>query len=292
MPTRPLLLACLLALIAPALTAGVTTWSFDETTTGQDIAWTSPTSVPPSSSLFATTTTITLIEVGIEFSGIPFGTVDVTDQVPPEVQGQTQNAPGPAPLLFLDELVVYPEPPEPPAIEATVSVGLDASGFGTFGATDITLGTLMVDIGFPFGTVAVDITSLRVAGTIMIDPAGQWLDVGFGLAGTGGTPTLAGMGTLLGGDAVTYTLSDMLPASTATFIVGFSSINVPFKGGTLVPNPDLLIALPTGAGQVALGATWPVGVPSGISIAYQAWVVDAGAIKGLAATNGLISTTP
>ena len=292
MPTRPLLLACLLALAAPALDAGVTTWTFDETTTGQDIAWTSPTSVPPSSSLFATTTTITLIEVGIEFSGIPFGTVDVTDQVPPEVQGQTQNAPGPAPIALLDEIVVYPEPPEPPAIQATVSVGVNASGFGTFSATDIVLGTLMVDIGFPFGTVAVDITSLRVAGTILIDPAGQWLDVGLGLPGTNGVPSLSGMGTLLGGEPVTYTLANMQPASTATFMVGFSSIDVPFKGGTLVPNPDLLIALPTGAGQVALGATWPAGVPTGVSIAYQAWIVDPGAVKGLSATNGLIGTTP
>jgi len=290
MPTRT---AVLLLALAPLSGAGVVSWSFDKTTTGEDILWTSPTAVEPTASVFATTTTITLVEVGIEFEGIPFGTVDVTDQIPPEVQGQTENAPGPAPIELLDEPVVVPEPPEPPAVQADVSLGIDAAGFGMFAAENVVLGTLEVDLGFPFGVVDVDITSLRVAGTVVIEESGSWIDVGLGLAGSGGVPTLAASGTMLGGDDVTYALADMLADSTTTLVVGFTRIDAPFKGGTLVPNPDVLVSLPTGPlGEVSLTATWPLGVPSGVALHYQSWTVDGGAPQGLAGSNGLTGTTP
>lgn len=61
----------------------------------------------------------------------------------------------------------------------------------------------------------------------------------------------------------------------------------------LVPFPNLLVALPTGpSGSFALSATWPAGVPAGLSIFLQAWVPDPAGVFGFAATNALQGTTP
>jgi len=122
-----------------------------------------------------------------------------------------------------------------------------------------------------------------------------WTDLGQGLAGTNGiVPKLQGAGALLGGDAVTLSLSDALPASTASFVLGLSAVYAPFKQGILVPAPDVILpGLPVdGAGNAQIGATWPAGLPSGFTVYSQCWVADAGAPAGFAASNGLQATSP
>lgn len=146
------------------------TWNFDVTTTGQDVFWTSPTNVDPNAASYHGQYELTLIEVGISWNGIPFGTVDVTDDVPKEDRIGEETVEGPAPILLMDEQIVYPEPPEDPAILATVRVELDAGGFGKVSITDVTLGTITVDLGSPWGQQTVQITSIRVAGTLIIEP--------------------------------------------------------------------------------------------------------------------------
>ncbi len=78
------------------------------------------------------------------------------------------GVPGPAPITIFDESITFPDPPDPPAVSAQVTIGLDAAGFGTLAATDVVLGTFVIDLGRPFGEQEVDITSLRIAGTITI----------------------------------------------------------------------------------------------------------------------------
>jgi hypothetical protein len=123
---------------------------------------------------------------------------------------------------------------------------------------------------------------------------GCWKDLGLGLAGLNGTPSLGGSGTLLGGDAMSLAIASGRPLSTAALVVGFSQINAPFKGGTMVPAANLLVAgLPLdGAGELTLPGTWPAGLPSGLSIFLQAWIADAAGPHGFSATNGLSATTP
>ena len=70
----------------------------------------------------------------------------------------------------------------------------------------------------------------------------------------------------------------MLRQSLALFFpVLFSSaaIAAPFKGGTLVPAPDLLIpGLPLDAqGALTLTFAWPPGIPSGLDLWWCASVV-------------------
>jgi hypothetical protein len=121
-----------------------------------------------------------------------------------------------------------------------------------------------------------------------------WKDVGLALPGTAGPPTLAGSGHLIGGDAMALTLDDARPNASAFLIVGFSGLVAPFKGGTLVPNPDLILGpFPTGAGGgFTLPGTWPVGLPELLKLWFQAWIQDPVGPAGFAASNGLTCLTP
>jgi hypothetical protein len=122
-----------------------------------------------------------------------------------------------------------------------------------------------------------------------------WIDVGQELPGTHGSPLLLGEGPLVAGTDATLTLSNVLAESTAFLVIGFSRLDAPLFGGTLVPTPDLLIALPTGGttgipATLALSDTFPKGVPHGTEFFFQCWVQDAGGPFGFAASNGLQAT--
>ncbi len=147
---------------------GGETWFFDETTTGQDILWTSPTAVDPDAPLYHAEYEITLVEIYVEWLGIPFGPFDVTDEIPPESRIGAGEAPGPAPVTILDQYIAFPEPPEPPSMAADLAIGLDENGFGVLSATNVVLGTLTIDLGPPFGEQDVELTSLRIAGQLTI----------------------------------------------------------------------------------------------------------------------------
>jgi hypothetical protein len=121
-----------------------------------------------------------------------------------------------------------------------------------------------------------------------------WSALGHALPGTAGTPTLTGTGPLASGSPTTLEVEHGKPLSLVTLVVGFAQANAPFKGGTLVPSPDLLVAgLSTDIGGTSsLAFPWPTGLPSGFALYYQAWISDAAGPKGFAATNGLRSITP
>jgi hypothetical protein len=119
-------------------------------------------------------------------------------------------------------------------------------------------------------------------------------DLGNGLAGTNGMPSLNGSGSMAGGDAVTMTLSGARELAPTTLVIGLAELGVPFKGGVMVPYPTLLIGgLTTDAtGALALGGTLPGATPSGFALFLQAWIADVAGPVGLAASNGLKATTP
>jgi|GEM_PF-1335877 len=121
-----------------------------------------------------------------------------------------------------------------------------------------------------------------------------WKWLGHGLAGTTGEPALEAVGLLYGDTPVTLTLIDAKPLALVTLVIGFSSIDAPFKGGTLVPSPDVAFAglLTDLFGTLELQGTWPAGVPSGLSVYVQAWTGDAAGPHGFTASNALVGTTP
>lgn len=129
---------------------------------------------------------------------------------------------------------------------------------------------------------------------VQLTVVATWKSVGGALAGTNGLPSLTGTGLGLGGDAVTLTLASAKPAASSWLIIGFSAANAPFKGGVLVPSPDLVLGpFPTsGAGGFVLPGIWPTGLPGLLSIWFQSWIQDPAGPAGFAASNGVSCLTP
>ncbi|RKY18601.1 MAG: hypothetical protein DRQ55_12890 [Planctomycetota bacterium] len=294
--TARALLLCLAPALALAPTAtaqyqaaGKVTWGFDVTTSGDDVVWTSPTSVDPGATEFNSVYQLDLVEVTWAFSFLT-GTLDVTDQIPPEQSQGGGASVGPAPITLLSATLVTPAPPEPPSVAADVHIGLDAGGFGSFSATNVTLGSVSVDTGL-FGLVDVTITSIRVKGSLSMHAT--WLDLGASLAGSAGAPQLTPSGSLEANSDGQLELTNAAPDTGAFFVLSGTLLAAPFKGGLLIPFPDVFIGLPTdGAGALSVPFTWPAGIPSRAALYMQVWVPDAGGPKGFAASNGVAGLTP
>ena len=279
-----------LVLALAAVASAQQTWIFDQTTTGQAIHWVSPTAVNPNSVGYDTSYQLDLVEVKVKYFNITFGPFNVTDQIPPEVQAASGNFAGPAPVTLFGAQVAYPEPPAAPSLAADISLGLNATGNGFFDAVNVALGTIAIELPL-FGVVNAQITSVRIKGSLTITPT-QWLDHGNALAGTLGDPKLVGSGSLIGGQPMAVTLSNAATNAPFVLIAGFSQLDGAFKGGTLVPSPNVIIAgLNTGpSGGLTLGTNWPAGVPAGFVVWVQAWVTDPAGPKGFAASNGISGT--
>ncbi len=272
-------------LAAPLASAGQT-WTFDVTTSGQDVTWTSPTAVDPAASVYAIKYLITKVTVDVTWMGIPFNNIDVTNQVPPEYIAATVEVNGPAPVAAMNQPIVVPPPPDPPALSAILSVGLNAGGYGYASATNVVLGTLVIDLGGIFGTQTVTLKKVRIVGQLTIHPA--WYDLGYALAGSMGVPSFVGSGALAAGDPLTLTLSNAAPLAPTLFVVGLTQINVPFQGGVMVPSLNVILYVATDAtGGFVLPATWPTGIPANTSIYMQCWILNPTGTAVDGASNGL-----
>ena len=132
------------------------------------------------------------------------------------------------------------------------------------------------------------------AATVLLNrQPSAWQSLGHALAGVDGKPVLFGAGTLGPGSGNSLHLTHGKPGGVANLVVGATLLMAPFKGGTLVPQPLLVVPLPIPpSGQLALPFTWPAAAPSGFSLFMQAWTADVAAVAGFAASNGLAGTTP
>ncbi len=122
---------------------------------------------------------------------------------------------------------------------------------------------------------------------------GAFTSLGPGIVGSFGTPFLNGSGSLKGNESVTFFTTGTLPNATTFLVIGLVDIALPFKSGTLYPQPFFQLPIPSDAtGFWFVTSDWPMGVPPGFEVVYQTWVPDSGAASGYAASNGLKSTTP
>lgn len=120
-----------------------------------------------------------------------------------------------------------------------------------------------------------------------------WTELGQALAGTHGEPSLTLAGPLTGGSTVEVALADALASAPCWAIAAVNELSAPFKGGILVPQPEVILPLvTTPVGALDLSFTWPVGVPAGVPSWYQVWIQDPGAVLGFAASNAVRGTAP
>jgi len=125
---------------------------------------------------------------------------------------------------------------------------------------------------------------------ILADPL---QDLRGALAGSKGLPVLGANGTLQANAPLGFFVANAKNSASTGFFVGLSAVNLPFKGGTLVPAPNIVLTIPTDAtGFYSIATTWPAGIPSGFMIWFQVWIADAAGVKGFASTNAIKGTTP
>lgn len=125
-------------------------------------------------------------------------------------------------------------------------------------------------------------------------PATAFCDLGLALAGSHGDPVLTGTGTFAAGSANTVALSNAKENAVGFLGLSFGRVDLPFFGGTLVPNPvvgTVLLSLTDANGAASTSLPVPAGFSAGVTLYLQSWVFDSGNALGLSASNALTATT-
>ncbi len=76
-------------------------------------------------------------------------------------------------------------------------------------------------------------------------------------------------------------------------MIGLQAIDAPFKGGVLVPDPQLVLPLPAdaqGRGRVVVAV--PPGIPGGTTVYLQGWSKSAASAPPWLASNAVSITPP
>jgi len=124
-------------------------------------------------------------------------------------------------------------------------------------------------------------------------PYTPWKNLGHALAGQSGKPALEGTGSLQPDTLAEVVLTGANPTAPAWLVVSPTAVNLPFKGGTLVPSPTAVLPLPVdAAGQITLALAVPASLPSGSIFFMQYWITDLVGPDGFSASNALMATLP
>jgi len=166
-----------------------------------------------------------------------------------------------------------------------VEFNKDAATFEAYnGPTFTEDGTLVFRVLFMDGTQAV----------FEEDLDGAFEDLGGGLAGVAGVPLLVGSGSLGPFTPGSLSLSQAAAGAPAALFIALGSSPAPFKGGTLLASPPLIVvSLATdGAGHFTLPFITPSALPATLDITFQVAVLDGAAVHGVAISNAVGATTP
>ena len=148
------------------------------------------------------------------------------------------------------------------------------------------------------GDDRLDVLVLREPGVVLPflneSPPSGWTDLGHGLAGSDGVPSLLGVGKLQAGSSGALKLTHANPDKLAALVIGASRNPVPFKGGTLVPVPvSILFMVGTDPdGTITLPWNgWPQ-MPVGTDWFFQFAIVDSAAPAGASLSNAVRALQP
>jgi len=121
-----------------------------------------------------------------------------------------------------------------------------------------------------------------------------WTNLGYGLAGVDGVPSLEGGGTLQPGSAGALALGDAAPNALSLLLISMTIEPTPFKCGTLIPDPNgMKLVVVTGvAGDLVVNWTGFPANLSGLIFDVQGVVVDPSAACGVSLSNALKVTVP
>ncbi len=138
-----------------------------------------------------------------------------------------------------------------------------------------------------------DVDGDSVQDLLVGDPGSQVLIL-TGVASEHIPPHLVGSGTLAPGTPLTLSIEDGLPFGAATLVIGLTAPELPFKGGVLVPFPDVLVGglVLDAQGSSVLAGIWPSQATPGFEAWVQLWALDPKGPQGWTASNALQLITP
>jgi hypothetical protein len=119
-----------------------------------------------------------------------------------------------------------------------------------------------------------------------------WCDLGGGIPGALGKPTLTGAGTINLADPLTLTVRSYAPNAIGLLVVGASAINVPLFGGVLVPSLDVPLTITGNGADIVHNANWLANLSPGFQAWFQAAFLDLAATQGFAASDAVKVTVP
>jgi len=144
--------------------------------------------------------------------------------------------------------------------------------------------------GFFFGFTNFDVGVDNVS---IVAAENAWSDAGSALAGVTGEPLMTGDGSAAPGSSNAITVSNGAPDATFALFVGVTAANLPFKGGTLVPQPQLVVTGDSGAaGGFAFDLVMPASAPSGAELWMQTGFADGAAVAGVSLSNAILGVVP
>ena len=153
------------------------------------------------------------------------------------------------------------------------------------------LGYTMGVAGAADNAMTLDNTRTTVA-QFAATQAPVWCDLGGGIPGALGKPTLTGAGTINLADPLTLTVRSYAPNAIGLLIAGASAINMPLFGGVLVPSLDLPLTITGNGGDIVHNANWLANLSPGFQAWFQAAFLDLAAVQGFAASDAVMVTVP
>ena len=141
---------------------------FSVTTTGGDFVWQCPAMIATDGEHYEMFYTIISASVYVEYLGLPFGPVDVTDMIPAEFLVTWQPAHAPLPTDFMWHEVVAPPDQDPPSLSFDWIVEVDGDGNIVWVGENVILGEADYDLGWPWGSVTVQITEGTIIANLEI----------------------------------------------------------------------------------------------------------------------------
>ena len=127
-------------------------------------------------------------------------------------------------------------------------------------------------------------TSNQTLGTV-----NAWTDLGQGLAGSTGVPSLVGTGSPTSGGNITLDLTGAAPNAPGALVVSGAAGYLPLFGGTFVPSvlgsPIFVFYTTDGNGDFSVTAPWPTTAPDCATLFFQAATLDTGAVANFSYSN-------
>ncbi|MCH2138477.1 MAG: dockerin type I domain-containing protein [Phycisphaerales bacterium] len=141
-------------------------WVVEAQSFGVDVQWVSPTTVTTNATFYENYYNVTLIEAWVSYLGFDFGPFDVTDMLD-DTDYNTLGF-GPTPLSFPDREFLFPDPPADLAMAFDFLTAVSDEGNLVVTVENVEMGTHEYDLGWPFGTVTVNMEGIGLAADITL----------------------------------------------------------------------------------------------------------------------------